>query len=104
MQIIETPEFTKRITSLLPDDDYNKLQQYLIGRPDAGALIIGGAGLRKIRWNVSGRGKSGGIRTIYYWNHEEDIYMLLCYQKNEQENLTSKQLLALRNYLKRRLK
>jgi hypothetical protein len=104
MQIIETPEFTKRITSLLPDDDYNKLQQYLIGRPDAGALIIGGVGLRKIRWNVSGRGKSGGIRTIYYWNHEEDIYMLLCYQKNEQENLTSKQLLALRNYLKRRLK
>jgi hypothetical protein len=104
MQIIETPEFTKRITSLLPDDEYNKFQQYLIGRPDAGALIIGGAGLRKVRWNVPGRGKSGGIRTIYYWNHEEDIYMLLCYQKNEQEDLTSKQLSALGNYLKRRLK
>jgi hypothetical protein len=43
MQIIETPEFTKRITSLLPDDEYSKFQQYLIGRPDAGALIIGGA-------------------------------------------------------------
>lgn len=104
MQIIETPEFTKRITSLLPDDEYSRLQQYLIGRPDAGTLIVGGSGLRKIRWNIPGRGKSGGIRTIYYWNHGEEIYMLLCYQKNEQEDLSAKQFTALRNYLKRRLK
>jgi len=104
MQIIETPEFTKRITSLLPDDEYKQLQQYLIGRPDAGALIIGGAGLRKIRWSMSGRGKRGGLRTIYYWNHGEEIYMLFCYQKNEQEDLSVKQLAVLRDYLQRRLK
>jgi mRNA-degrading endonuclease RelE of RelBE toxin-antitoxin system len=100
MEIIETPIFTKQIVSLLPDDEYKKLQHYLICRPDAGALIIGGGGLRKLRWNLPGRGKSGGIRTIYYWDQQDCIFMLFCYPKNEQENLTPKQLSKLRAYIK----
>jgi len=84
----------------MPDDEYKMLQHYLVAKPDAGAIIVGGGGLRKLRWRVSGRGKSGGIRAIYYWNHGESIYMLLCYQKNVQENLTPKQLSTLRAYVK----
>jgi hypothetical protein len=100
MEIIETTFFTKSITRLIPDDEYKMLQYYLVCRPDAGAIIVGGGGLRKLRWSIPGRGKSGGIRTIYYWDHKESIYMLLCYQKNEQENLTAKQLSTLRAYVK----
>jgi hypothetical protein len=100
MEIIETPVFTKAIVELLPDDDYSKLQHFLVCKPDAGALISGSGGLRKLRWSLPGRGKRGGIRTIYYWDHAEAIYMLLCYQKNEQENLTPKQLATLRRYVK----
>jgi hypothetical protein len=103
MEIIETTGFTKTIIKLMPDDEYKMLQNYLIGRPDAGAMIVGGGGLRKIRWSVPGRGKSGGIRTIYYWDHKDSIYMLLCYQKNEQENLMPKQLSSLRTYVKENL-
>ncbi|MBN2396673.1 MAG: type II toxin-antitoxin system RelE/ParE family toxin [Candidatus Atribacteria bacterium] len=100
MEIIETPIFTKQIISLLPDDEYKKLQHYLICRPDAGAIIVGGGGLRKLRWSLPGRGKSGGIRTIYYWDQQESIFMLFCFPKNEMENLTLKQLSKLRAYLK----
>ncbi len=100
MEIIETSVFTKSITELLPDDEYKMLQHYLISRPDAGAIVVSGGGLRKLRWSVPGHGKSGGVRIIYYWNHADSIYMLLCYQKNEQENLTPKQLSVLRTYIK----
>lgn len=100
MEIIETSIFTKSIVALLPDDEYKKLQNYLLCRPDAGAIIVGGGGLRKLRWSVPGRGKSGGIRTIYYWDHEDSIFMLLCYPKNEQEDLTPKQLSMLKAYVK----
>jgi hypothetical protein len=103
MEIIETPVFTKSIVSLLPDEEHKKLQHFLVCRPDAGAIIVGGGGLRKLRWSVPGRGKSGGIRTIYYWDHSDCIYMLLCYQKNEQENLTPKQLSILKTYVKENL-
>jgi mRNA-degrading endonuclease RelE of RelBE toxin-antitoxin system len=100
LEIIETPVFIKQLVSLLTDDEYKKLQQYLICRPDAGALIVGGGGLRKLRWSLPGRGKSGGIRTIYYWDQQDSIFMLFCYPKNESENLNPKQLSKLRAYLK----
>lgn len=100
MEIVETPVFTKAILQLLPDNEYQKLQHYLVCRPDAGVLISGGSGLRKIRWSLPGQGKRGGIRTIYYWNFSDTIFMLYCYQKNEQENLTQVQLAKLRNYVK----
>jgi len=103
MEIIETPVFTKSIISLLPDDEYKKLQHYLVCRPDAGTLIIGGGGLRKLRWALPRKGKSGGIRTIYYWNQADTIYMLLCYPKNQQENLSPKELSILRTYIKENL-
>lgn len=103
MEIIETSIFTKAITELMPDDEYKRLQSFLVNKPDSGILIVGSGGLRKLRWSLVGRGKSGGIRTIYYWDHAELIYMLFCFQKNEQENLTAKQLSSLKHYVKEQL-
>jgi len=77
MEIIETAAFTRRILTLLPDDDYAALQGLLTIQPDLGALIPGGGGIRKLRWAAKHRGKSGGIRIIYYWVVSHDlIYML----------------------------
>jgi len=51
---------------------------------------------------VGGRGKSGGVRVIYYWMSADDqLYMLLAYAKNEQENLTDVQVSALRKIVER---
>ena len=98
MVIIETQIFTKQIKKLMGDDDYLLLQETLVNRPDMGSIIKNSGGLRKVRWSLDGRGKSGGARVIYYWmTADEQIYMLLAYPKNEQENLTDEQL----NMLKR---
>jgi len=66
MVSIETPIFTRRTQSILEDDEYRLLQAQLIQKPDAGKIIPGSGGLRKLRWSASGHGKRGGIRVIYY--------------------------------------
>ena len=100
MVIIETSIFSRQVQALLDDDDYQRLQTILVFRPDAGDLIPGGGGLRKIRWGAQGRGKRGGVRVIYYWAvRQERILMLLMYAKNEQDNLTAEQLKVLRRII-----
>lgn len=68
MVFIETPIFTREVQVLLPNDSYRQLQQALLVRPEAGNLIPGGGGLRKLRWRVARAGKRGGLRIIYYWD------------------------------------
>ncbi|HRI16050.1 MAG TPA: type II toxin-antitoxin system RelE/ParE family toxin [Verrucomicrobiota bacterium] len=76
------------------------MQAHLATRPDAGDLIRGSGGIRKIRWAGSGRGKRGGLRVIYYWWVAQDrISMLLVYPKNEQDDLNAGQLKQLRKAL-----
>ena len=67
MIYIETPVFTDLLSAYLSDESYSKLQQALLMRPDAGAIIPGSRGLRKLRWRTEHGGKRGGLRIIYYW-------------------------------------
>ena len=66
LTFVETKLFTKRLREYLADDEYRALQEALIANPQAGDIIRGSGGVRKLRWNVAGRGKRGGIRVIYY--------------------------------------
>ena len=101
MIFIETPTFTRLMTALLNDDEYSKLQEELVKRPDVGDLIKDGGGIRKLRWKRAGTGKSGGIRVIYYWLTEDDqLLMLLAYPKNVKDNLTDKETAILRKLVK----
>ena len=105
MLFIETPVFTKLVTDLISDDEYRKIQLALVLRPEAGKIITGSGGLRKIRWKSGGSGKRGGLRLIYFWDVPEDrIYMLLIYKKSKQEDLNPNQLKILRNLVKELLK
>ena len=102
MVIVETSIFTKRIKELMSDDEYKELQEALISRPDLGDLMQGSGGLRKVRWSLEGRGKSGGVRAIYYWvTSDEHIRMLFVYPKGKQENLTKDQIKQLRTIVER---
>jgi hypothetical protein len=104
VKIIETTIFTKKVNTLLSDDEYRNLQNELILNPIKGKVIRGSGGLRKIRCGVSGRGKSGGVRVIYYWVFKRELLlMLLVYPKNEQDNLTSSQLKLLKTLVEKEL-
>jgi mRNA-degrading endonuclease RelE of RelBE toxin-antitoxin system len=97
MIVIETSAFTRRVLTILSDEEYRKLQLILVNNPEAGDVIPGSGGLRKIRWGASGRGKRGGARVIYYYAIvKECILLLLIYTKNEKDDLTRDQLTILR--------
>lgn len=97
MVIIETPIFTRRIQAIISDEEYRLLQIHLITKPDAGMVIRGGGGLRKLRWSAGGHGKRGGIRVIYYWFVSQDTLLLLfAYPKSERDDLTPDQLRQLK--------
>lgn len=101
MVFLETPVFTRQIKDLVDDEDCRLLQVRLIANPDAGDLIPRSGGLRKVRMGVAGRGKRGGARVIYYWvTAKSQIFMLLAYAKNVQEDLTEDQLRLMRELVK----
>ena len=63
---VETPLFTRLVGDYLDDDEYRALQRALAAHPEAGAVIPGSGGVRKIRWGAESRGKRGGVRVIYF--------------------------------------
>lgn len=96
MVFVETPIFTSLLVAAMPDAEYAELQQALTDRPDMGRLIVGGAGVRKIRWSAPGRSKSGGHRVIYVWRPAFDqIVLLYLFTKNQRTNLSNAQIKAL---------
>ena len=105
MRFVETPVLTKRVKELLSDEDYRTLQIALVLRPEQGPLIKGGGGLRKVRWSPRGAGKRGGVRVIYYWRPDEQVfYMLIAYAKTTQGDLTADQLRVLARIVREELK
>lgn len=89
MLFVETTLFTKLLPSYLSDDSYQEFQDFLIKNPEAGDLIQGTGGLRKIRWQYGGKGKRSGVRIIYYLKSAENyIYLMTIYAKNEMLDLT----------------
>ena len=101
MVIKETSVFTRQVQRLLDRESYRLLQLRLVAEPDAGELLRGTGGLRKIRWEAAGRGKRGGVRVIYYWAQSLDVILfLLIYSKTRQDDLTPEQKAVLKKLIK----
>ncbi len=97
MIFVETKAFSRQVATLLTDDDCRRLQEHLVEHPDAGAMIKGTGGIRKLRWTGEGKGKSGGVRVIYYWAMGKDrILLLFMYPKSEKDDLSSEERKVLR--------
>ena len=101
-QFVETTIFTRRWKDLdLTDDDLLKLQNFLLKNPDAGDIIVGTGGARKIRFALPHKGKSAGARVIYVdVVHDKQIHLLLCYSKARQGDLSSEQRQQLSLFIK----
>lgn len=77
------------------------LQLYLMDRPDAGNIIKGSGGIRKLRWGMQGQGKRGGVRVIYYWiTKDNQILFLTAYAKSEASDLSQNAIKAMREIVK----
>lgn len=102
MVVVETNVFTRLIKSIMDDDEYKDLQTILVARPDIGDIIPGSGGLRKVRWKSLNKGKSGGVRVIYYWVVDDHhIRMLYVFEKSDYEDLSKTQLKQLREIVQR---
>jgi hypothetical protein len=87
--VAETQPFQRKVVQLLSDAEKTELIAYLSAHPSAGILIKGTGGIRKLRWARGGRGKSGGVRIIYYFHsHQMPLYLLALFGKNERVNIS----------------
>ena len=94
MEFFEAPAFTRHLARYLDDEQYRALQNALADGPQAGDLMPGTGGFRKLRWADvrRGKGRRGGLRVIYYWFDERNqIWLMTIYDKNEAADLTPEQ-------------
>jgi hypothetical protein len=81
---IQSRLFARLFDELFSDEGLIALEAYLASNPEAGAVVPGSGGVRKMRWGAPGRGKRGGVRIIYYLKlRDEEIWFLTLYAKNE---------------------
>lgn len=89
MTIAESPEFSRRARQLLTEEEVDELIDFLAIHPQAGAIMPGTGGVRKLRWAREGKGKSGGTRVIYYFHNENlPLFLLTIYGKGQKDNLS----------------
>lgn len=94
---IESSVFERVRPAYLGDDEYAGLQQFMMQKPEAGQVIPGAGGIRKLRWSRRGIGKRGGLRVIYFVRHQpNEFWMLTVYAKAKHDDIPAhilKQLL-----------
>jgi len=94
--VVETEEFLDDVQGVLSEDEHDALILFVAQQPEAGVLMPGTGGLRKLRWASKGRGKRGGSRVIYYFhNTDVPLFLMAIYAKNVQSDLSVKQRTAL---------
>ena len=94
---IETRLFTKLVLEYLSDEEYGALQAHLARNPEAGPVVPGSGGVRKLRWAAAGRGKRGGYRIIYYVRQAHGVvWLLTMYPKNVADNIPAHVLRQIR--------
>jgi hypothetical protein len=99
MAVVETEEFLNRSKAILTETERSLLVAHLGTNPEAGQLVPGTGGVRKIRWATPGQGKRGGARVIYYYNQSMPLFALDIYAKNEKPNLSEADKRSLKRLL-----
>ena len=96
LTIAELPEYPRSAAKLMAEDDRQAIVKHLASHPTAGDLMEGTGGVRKLRWARDGRGKSGGVRVIYYFHSEAmPLYLLTMVAKNERATISQAERNAL---------
>lgn len=100
VKIIETNTYSKSAKKLVSDEEKKLICDLLAFDPERGAIIKGSGGARKTRFAVKGKGKSGGVRIIYYYiNKDYTIILLDIFSKSDKDNITQKEINEIRKFL-----
>lgn len=98
--VVETPEYQRRVRGLLTKTEREALVDHLAAAPDAGEVMAGTGGARKLRWAAGGKGKSGGVRVItFYSGPPVPVFLLTAFGKGEKANLSKAERNELRKVL-----
>ena len=98
--VIETLLFQKQWPLYWSEEERGEFAAHIAENPDAGDVVPGSGGIRKVRWRRAGAGKSGGVRVIYFTRTpEEEIVLLTLYAKSTTDNLTGAKLKEIRRVL-----
>ena len=103
---VELPAFERNRSDYLTDEAYRGLQNEMLKDPEAGDVITGTGGLRKLRYGdaTRGKGKRGGLRIIYYWwDPKKQFWLFTIYDKDELSDLSPKEKAILKTLLKQEL-
>ena len=100
--VAETASYLAWAKSVMTEDERDAVVTLLATNPTAGVVIVGTGGVRKLRFAIGGRGKSGGVRIIYYFHDERlPVYVLAGFAKNEKATLSAAECNALRRLVDR---
>lgn len=98
--VIETPTFTEDAKELWSEEDRGAFCAWLAANPEAGDVIPGSGGCRKVRWRRQGTGKSGGVRVIYFTRLENgELWLLVIYAKSVRGNIPAHLLKSIREVI-----
>lgn len=87
--VAETPVFIRYAAEVWRDAEREEFINFIAANPEAGKLIRGSGGCRKVRWSSQGQGKQGGARVIYFLGTEGTIWLLIVYKKAKYDNLST---------------
>jgi hypothetical protein len=97
LEFVFLPTFERSAAGVLSDAEIRDLELELLANPQAGDVVAGTGGVRKLRVALPGRGKRGSTRVIYlYVEARQKVYLLLCYAKNQLGTLTAEQKKSIR--------
>ena len=94
--VAETPIFLRYAAEVWTEAEREEFVSFIAANPEAGAVIRGSGGCRKVRWALSGQGKRGGARVIYFNAVDTTIWLLIVYKKAKFDNLPTSFLLELK--------
>jgi len=94
--VAETEIFTRYADEVWTNEERTEFISWIASNPEAGAIITGSGGCRKVRWATSGKGKQGGARVVYFLHNVETVWLLIVYKKAKFDNLPTSFLSQLR--------
>ena len=94
--VAETPIFQRYAAEVWSAAEREQFISFIAANPQAGDLVRGSGGCRKVRWSTAGQGKSGGARAIYFNTDDATIWLLIVYKKAKFDNLPTSFLVELK--------